>query len=54
MLGRWHSAAGHLGFTVAESESVVAIGKWRQEWTDLLTVEITLVLTNEEVTEVIG
>ncbi len=54
MLGRWHSAAGHLGFTVAESESVVAIGKWMQEWTDLLTVEITLVLTNEEVTEVIG
>jgi hypothetical protein len=54
MLGRWHSAAGHLGFTVAESESVVAIGKWMQEWMDLLTFEITLMLTDEEVTEVTG
>ncbi|MDA0321738.1 MAG: DUF3303 family protein [Verrucomicrobia bacterium] len=54
MIGRWHSAAGHLGFTVAESESVVAIGKWMQEWTDLLTFEITPVLTDEEVAEVIG
>lgn len=54
MQGRWHSAAGHLGFLLAESSDAVAIGKWMQSWTDLLSFEITLVLTDEEVAEVIG
>ncbi len=54
MHGRWHSAAGHVGFVVAESSDPVAIGKWMQSWTDLISFEITLVLTDEEVTEVIG
>jgi|ETNmetMinimDraft_26_1059896.scaffolds.fasta_scaffold253632_1 hypothetical protein len=54
MHGRWHSAAGHIGFVIAESSSAVAIGKWLQEWTDLLSFEITPVLTDEEIAEVIG
>jgi hypothetical protein len=54
MHGRWHSAAGLVGFLIAESSDAVAIGKWMQSWTDLLSFEITLVLTDEEFTEVIG
>ena len=54
MLSRWHSAAGHVGFLIAESSDAVAIGKWMQSWTDLLSFEITLVLTDEEIAEVIG
>lgn len=54
MHGRWHSAAGHLGFVVAESSSTVAIARWMQDWTDLLSFEITPVLTDEEITDVIG
>jgi len=54
MHGRWHSAAGHLGFLIAESSDAVAIGKWMQSWTDLLSFEITPVLTDEEFSEVIG
>ena len=54
MQGRWHSAAGHIGFLVAESSDSVAIGKWMQSWTDLLSFEITLVLTDEDVAVVIG
>jgi hypothetical protein len=54
MHGRWHSAAGHVGFLVAESSDTVAIGKWMQSWTDLLSFEITPVLTDDEVAEVIG
>ena len=54
MLGRWHSAAGHIGFLVAESTDAIAIGKWMQNWTDLLAFDITPVLTDEEVAEVIG
>ena len=54
MQGRWHSAAGHVGYMIAESSNTVAIGKWMQSWTDLISFEITLVLTDVEVTEVIG
>ncbi len=54
MWDRWHSAAGHVGFLVAESSDAVAIGKWMQEWTDLLSFETTPVLTDEEVAGVIG
>ena len=54
MHGRWHSAAGHIGFLVAESSDTIAIARWMQSWTDLLTFDITPVLTDEEVAEVIG
>lgn len=53
MQGRWHSAAGHIGFLVAESSDAVAIAKWMQNWTDLLAFDITPVLTDEEVAEII-
>ena len=53
MQGRWHSAAGHIGFLVAESSDAVAIAKWMQKWTDLLAFDITPVLTDEEVAEII-
>jgi len=39
---------------LAESSDAVAISKWTQGWTDLLSFEITPVLTDEEVAEVIG
>ena len=54
MLGRWHSVAGHIGFLVAESSDALAIGKWMQSWTDLLSFEVTPVLTDEEAAEMIG
>lgn len=48
------SCRGHVGFVLAESSDAVAIGKWRQSWTDLLSFDITPVLTDEEIAEVIG
>lgn len=54
MQGRWHSAAGRKGFMIAETADAVALGKWTQSWTDLLSFEITPVLTEEEVGQVIG
>ena len=54
MLARWHLASGNSGFVIAESSSPVAIGKWMQEWTDLLSFEVTPFLTDEEIQEVIG
>ena len=54
MVGRWHSAAGLKGFVLAEASDVVAIGKWTQDWTDLLTFDVTPVLDDEQVMEVMG
>ena len=46
--------AGDVGFLIAESSDAVAIGKWMQAWNDLLSFDITPVLRDKEVTEVIG
>ena len=54
MIGRWHNAAGLKGFLIAESADAVAIGKWMQDWTDLLTFEVTPVVDDDGVTEVMG
>jgi hypothetical protein len=32
---------------------VVPIGKWMQEWTDLLTFDITPIFSDEEIQEVL-
>ena len=48
------AAGGHSGFVIAEADGVVPIGKWMQEWTDLLTFDITPILSDEEIQEVLG
>ena len=54
MLGRWHAIAGCHGFVLAESNDGVAIGKWMQEWTDLLEFDVIPVNTDEDVMKVLG
>ena len=54
MRERWHSVEGQRGFVIAESSDAVAIAKWFQDWTDLLSFEITPVLNDEEFTQVIS
>ena len=54
MLQRWHAIGGLRGFVIAEASDVVAIGKWMQEWTDLMTFDITPIMNDEEVQVVLG
>ncbi|HUR35740.1 MAG TPA: DUF3303 family protein [Vicinamibacterales bacterium] len=54
MLGRWHDLGGHRGFLLAESNDSVAIGKWIQEWSDLLEFEVTAVNTDEDIMKVLN
>ena len=51
--GRWHSVNGNKGFLLAESSDLPAIGKWIQEWSDMLTFDVTPVLTDEQIFDVI-
>jgi hypothetical protein len=41
------------GFMVAESSNAPAIAKFMQDWTDLLSFEVTPVITDEELAGVI-
>ena len=54
MTGRWHSAEGLCGFIIAESSDAEALGRWTQEWTDILSFEITPVINDEQLARVIG
>ena len=54
MLGRWHAIGGHRGFVLAESSDGVALGKWLQEWTDLLEFDVVPVNDDEHVMKVLG
>jgi len=54
MLGRWHCIGGQRGFVLAESSDSVAIGKWMQEWTDLLVFDVAPVLNDEDILKVLA
>ena len=54
MIQRWHAASGNSGFLIAEANDVVPIGKWMQEWTDLLTFDVTPIMNDEEIQTVLG
>jgi Domain of unknown function (DUF3303) len=54
MLGRWHSAVGHKGFTLAETSDAKALYAWILSWADLLSFEIVPVLEDAEVAEVLA
>ncbi len=54
MIGRWHLAEGREGFLVAEADDAVAIGKWTNQWTDLLTFRVTPIVDDEGFKAVLG
>jgi Protein of unknown function (DUF3303) len=54
MLGRWHNVGGQRGFVLAESSDAIALAKWLQEWTDLLSFEVIPVNNDEDTMKVLG
>lgn len=54
MLGRWHAVGGNNGFVLAETSDSVALGKWLQDWTDVLDFDVVPVNDDEQVMKVIG
>lgn len=54
MIGRWHSVGGNGGFFLAETEDSVALAQWLQDWTDLIDFKVVPVVTDEQVSEIIG
>ncbi len=54
MKGRWHNVEGSNGFIIAETNDIEAFGKWIQDWSDSLVFEVSPVLTDEQVSKIIG
>jgi Domain of unknown function (DUF3303) len=54
MVGRWHGVGSHQGFVVAEASDAEAIAIWLHGWTDLMAFEVTPVLSDEQLTRVLG
>ena len=54
MIGRHHKADGSGGFTLCESDDVVALAKWTQDWSDLLEFETSPVLDDKQFGIVLG
>ena len=54
MLGRWHTLGGRVGFCVVEAEDPQAVAKWMQDWNDLISFEVTPVLTDEQFAQVVA
>ena len=53
MIGRWHRVGGGEGVTIAEADDAQALGRWAQEWSDLLTFEIYPAMEDKEAAELI-
>ena len=54
LLGRWHAAAGHRGFGLAETSDAKAIYAWILSWADLLSVDVVPVLEDAEFAEALA
>lgn len=54
MVGRWHHIAGGKGVGVAQSDNPEAVGKWLQDWSDLMTCEVYPALDDEAMARVIA
>ena len=48
MIGRWHAPGSQKGWIIVETDSVAGLYEHASEWGDLLTWEVTPVLTDAE------
>jgi hypothetical protein len=53
MLGRWHNLANLKGFILSETDYPISLGKWFQNWTDIVSFEISPVTNDEETAAII-
>lgn len=54
MFERWHCAQGLEGFVICESNDAAALGKWTQQWSDLLTFRVLPVVDDQTIAGLIG
>ena len=53
-IASYHYADGSGGFTIAESNDAIALGKWANQWADVIVLDVRPVLTDEQMGQVIS
>ena len=53
MIGRWHSLGGGKGVCLSETNDAVALAKWTQDWSDLMSMDVYPVMDDETAAKVI-
>jgi Protein of unknown function (DUF3303) len=53
-IASYHYADGAGGFTIAESDDAIALGKWANQWADVIVLDVRPVLTDEQMAQVIS
>jgi hypothetical protein len=54
MIARHHRTDGSGGFTLCESDDAVALAKWTQDWSDLLSFETFPVVDDQQLGTVLS
>jgi hypothetical protein len=54
MVGRWHALGSGYGWTLVETDDPVAAARIGVKWSDLVSSEVTPVLTDEQVAEALA
>lgn len=51
--GRWHEVGKSQGFLIAEAKDMIAVGKFTNQWSDLCNMDVTPIMTDEQVGQVL-
>ena len=52
LLGRWHCTGERRGFMLIDSTDVAAITKFMRDWSDLLSFQISPVVSDEQMAQI--
>ncbi len=53
-IAAYHLADGSGGYIIAETNDAIALGKWANQWSDLISLEIRPLLTDEGIGQVLA
>ena len=54
MHSRYHNVDGTGGFAICETSDSAALHNWALDWTDLIKMEITVIMDDEAISGVLG
>ncbi len=53
VIGRWHEVGKSQGFMIAEADDMIAVGKFTNQWSDLCNMDVTPIMTDEQIGQVL-
>lgn len=54
MLGRWHGTGVNRGVCAAETDDPLALARWAQQWSDLMSFDVYPALNDEDIAKILA